>query len=102
MDKAVIKKFVEIFGREGDWSKSHRFARRAGLMIFLHPKKDHDWVTGVRWDPDLFVVQPRMSDIDAGFDGHSPMAWRKDFVEKVVALGCVPNLEEYPPAREGL
>jgi hypothetical protein len=30
------------------------------------------------------------------------MAWRRDFVEKVVALGVVPNLEEYPPAREGL
>jgi hypothetical protein len=99
MDKAVIKKFVEIFGREGDWSKSHRFARRAGIMIFLHPHKDHDWVTGVKYDPDLFVFQTPEG---VGFDGHTPMAWRRDFVEKVVALGGVPNLEEYPSVREGL
>ena len=100
MDEAVIRKFVEIFNRDEDWSKSHRLARRAGIMIFLHPKKDHDWVTGVRWDPDLFVRQPRLDGVS--FDGSTPMAWRKDFVEKVVALNGVPNLEEYPPAREGL
>lgn len=101
MDEAVIKKFVDIFNRDSDWSRCHKEARRAGLMIFLHPKKDHDWVTGVRWDPELFVVQPRM-DKSVGFDGSTPMAWRKDFVEKVVALGCVPNLEEYPSVKESL
>lgn len=101
MDEAVIRKFVEIFCRDEDWSRSHRLARRAGLMIFLHPKKEYDWVTGVRWDPDLFVVQPRQEN-SVGFDGSTPMAWRRDFVEKVVALGCVPNLEEYPPVNESL
>lgn len=62
-------------------------------MIFLHPKKDHDWVTGVSWDPELFVRQ-----YSYGFEGHSPMAWRRDFVEKVVALDCLPNLEDMPDA----
>lgn len=96
MDEAVIRKFVEIFDRDQDWSKSRRHARRAGLMIFLHPKKDEDWVTGVRWDPDLFVRQPALKECDTSFEGYSPMAWRKDFVEKVVALGCVPDLESMP------
>ena len=98
MDDAVIRKFVEIFNRDSDWSVCHRQARRAGLMIFLHPKKEYDWVTGVRWDPKLFVVQPSVGDMSPGFDGHSPMAWRRDFVEKVVALGCVPDLEALPDA----
>lgn len=101
MDQAVIDRFVDIFNRDQDWSRSHRLARRAGLMIFLHPKKDEDWVTGVKWDPAVFVRQPKKGD-PVGFDGHSPMAWRRDFVEKVVALGCVPDLEEYPPVNESL
>lgn len=101
MDDALVRKFVEIFNKDEDWSRSHRLARRAGIMIFLHPKKDHDWVTGVRWDPDLFVRQP-IANESVAFDGSTPMAWRKDFVEKVVALNGVPNLEEYPPAKEGL
>lgn len=96
---AVMNKFVEIFNNNDDWSKSHRLARRAGLMIFLHPKKDHDWVTGVEYDPNIHVVQPKG---DPGFDGHHPMAWRRDFVETVVALGYVPNLESYPPVKEDL
>jgi hypothetical protein len=96
---AVMKRFVEIFDRDSDWSRSHMLARRAGLMIFLHPKKDHDWVTGVEYDPNIHVFQPAG---DPGFEGHVPMAWRRDFVETVVALGYVPNLEVYPPAKEGL
>ena len=99
MDDALVRKFVDIFNKDEDWSRSHRLARRAGIMIFLHPQKDRDWVTGVKYDPELFVFQLREG---VGFDGHTPMAWRRDFVEKVLALGCVPNLEEYPPAREGL
>lgn len=101
MDDSVISKFVEIFNRDGDWSRSHKNARRAGLMIFLHPKKEYDWVTGVHWDPELFVLQPYKGN-GLAFDGHSPMAWRRDFVEKVVALGCVPDLEKYPPVNESL
>jgi hypothetical protein len=100
MDEALIGRFVDIFERCGDWSRSHRHARRAGLMIFLHPKKGYDWVTGVRWDPKLFVVQPRMNEIGTSFEGHSPMAWRRDFVEKVVALGFVPDLESLPSVKE--
>lgn len=101
MDDAMMEKFVEIFNRDEDWSRSHRLARRAGIMIFLHPKKEEDWVTGVKWNPDLFVRQPRKGD-RVGFEGHSPMAWKRDFVEKVVTLGCVPDLEDCPPVREGL
>lgn len=96
MDDALVRKFVEIFNRDEDWSRCHAQARRAGLMIFLHPKKDHDWVTGVRWDPEVFVRQPKMNELYTGFEGHNPMAWRKDFVEKVVFLGYVPNLEDLP------
>lgn len=86
-----MERFLEIFSRDEDWSRCRRNARRAGLMLFLHPKRDEDWVTGVRYDPDLFVFQPNCS-----FEGHTPMAWRRDFVEKVVALGGVPDLESLP------
>lgn len=98
---SIMKKFVEIFNRDEDWSRCHKHARRAGLMIFLHPNNDKDWVTGVKWDPDLFVRQPRIDD-GVGFEGHTPMAWRRDFVEKVVALGGVPNLEDYPSVSDTL
>jgi hypothetical protein len=30
------------------------------------------------------------------------MAWRRDFVEKVLMLGFVPDLGEYPPVKENL
>lgn len=92
MDDALIDRFLEIFDRDQDWSRSRRHARRAGLMIFLHPKKDKDWVTGVRWDPALFVRQPMHK------SENSPVAWRRDFVEKVVAMNGVPDLEQYPDA----
>lgn len=93
MDDAMMKKFIEIFNRDSEWSRSHKMARRAGMMIFLHPNKDEDWVTGVKWDPELFVRQPGA---DVSFDGSTPMAWRRDFVERVVALGFVPDLESFP------
>jgi hypothetical protein len=92
---ALMQKFREIFHRDSDWSRSHKLARRAGIMIFLHPKKEYDWVTGVRWDPELFVRQPGA---EISFEGNNPMAWRRDFVEKVVALGFVPDLESLPAA----
>jgi hypothetical protein len=95
----MMRKFCEIFHRDSDWSRSHKMARRAGLMIFLHPRKDEDWVTGVRWDPELFVRQPGG---DVSFEGNDPMAWRRDFVEKVLMLGFVPDLGEYPPVKENL
>jgi hypothetical protein len=97
MDDAVMRKFVEIFARDNDWSRSHRLARRAGLMIFLRPKKDHDWLTGVFYDPEVHVIQPRF---EPHFEADTPMAWRRDFVERVVAMGCVPNLEDYPPVSD--
>lgn len=90
---ALIRKFLDIFDRDQDWSRSRRFARRAGVMVFLHPRQEEDWVTGVKWDPDVFVRQPAHEG-----NGTTPIAWRRDFVEKVVALGCVPNLEEMPEA----
>lgn len=86
----LMERFLDIFEMCEGWGRSRGDARRAGLMIFLHPKKDQDWVTGVMWDPNLFIRQ------NEGFDGHCPMAWRRDFVEKVVALGYVPDLESYP------
>lgn len=94
MDDEVMERFLEIFDKQQGWTVSRRHARRAGIMIFLHPKKEEDWVTGVEWDPELFIRQKD------GFDGHSPMAWRRDFVDKVVSLGYVPNLEEMPSAKE--
>jgi hypothetical protein len=99
MDEALMRKFVEIFHKDSDWSRSHKMARRAGIMIFLHPRKDEDWVTGVRWDPELFVRQPGG---EGSFEGYNPMAWRRDFVEKVLMLGFVPDLGEYPPVKENL
>jgi len=90
-----MQKFREIFHRDSDWSRSHKLARRAGIMVFLHPKKEYDWVTGVRWDPELFVRQPGA---EISFESNNPMAWRRDFVEKVVALGFVPDLESLPAA----
>jgi len=98
-DFEMMQKFREIFHRDSDWSRSHKMARRAGIMIFLHPRKDEDWVTGVRWDPELFVRQPGA---DVSFEGNNPMAWRRDFVEKVLMLGFVPDLSAYPPVKENL
>ena len=89
MDDAVVRKFVEIFNRDSDWRTCHRQARRTGMMIFLHPRKYEDWVTGVKWDPKMFVL-----------DREGPMAWRRDFVEKVTSLGYVPNLEDMPGVGE--
>lgn len=90
---AMMRRFLDIFDRDEDWSRSRRHARRAGVMVFLHPRQGEDWVTGIKWDPDVFVRQP-------AHNGRAtlPIAWRRDFVEKVVALGCVPNLEEMPDA----
>ena len=87
-------KFVEIFNRDSDWSRSHKLARRAGLMVFLHPNKKMDWVTGVRWDPRLFVRNPPIYGL--------PMAWRRDFVERVLALGFVPDLDSMPRASDSI
>ena len=94
MDDAVMERFLEIFDEQQSWSVSRRHARRTGVMIFLHPRKDRDWVTGVKWDPELFIRQKD------GFDGYSPMAWRRDFVEKVTSLGYVPNLDEMPSVED--
>ncbi len=88
MDDAVVRKFLDIFEREEYWERSRRHARSAGLMIVLNPYKDHDWLTGVRYDTNAFVTQ-----------SGTCMAWRIDFVEKVIALDYVPNLEELPSVR---
>jgi hypothetical protein len=98
-DYEMMLKFRDIFHRDSDWSRSHKIARKVGLMIFLHPRKDEDWVTGVKWDPELYVRQPGA---DVSYEGNNPMAWRRDFVEKVLALGFVPDLESYPPVSENL
>jgi len=92
-----MRRFMEIFNRDSDWSRSHKLARRAGLMIFLHPNKERDWATGVGWDPELFVRSPIYSG-----SSDSPMAWRRGFVEKVLALGFVPDLESLPKASDSI
>lgn len=89
-----MERFIKIMERDSDWDRSYKMARRAGLMIFLHPSEDKDWVTGVKWDPEVFVRQPFNE--GTSFEGYCPMAWRRDFVEKVLVLDSVPNLEEMP------
>jgi len=101
MDDAVVRKFVLIFMRPTyeEWTRSSVHARRAGLMLFLYPDRERDRVTGISWDPDLFVIQPKMNNLPSEYNVKSPIAWRRDFVEKVVALNYVPNLEELPSVR---
>ena len=89
MDDALIRKFLDIFERDQDWERSRRHARRAGLMIVLNPHRDHDWVTKIVYDPEIFIRQ-----FNTGF------AWRIDFVERVLALDGVMNLEELPSVQE--
>lgn len=89
-----MRRFLKIFDDQNGWSVSRRHARRAGIMIFLYPDGVRDWLTGVRWDPEVFVLQRN----ESGLLG--PAAWRRDFVERVTSLGYVPNLEEMPDAAE--
>lgn len=95
MDDAMMEKFIKIMDRDCDWDRCYKMARRAGIMIFLHPSQDRDWVTGVKWDSELFVRHP--IDGEMAFEGYCPIAWRRDFVEKVLVLDSVPNLAEMPP-----
>lgn len=93
MDHEVMRKFVQIFCGGDDWDKSHKLARQAGLMVFLHPRKDEDCITGVKWDPESFIRQSSYEGIGIAFEGNHPIAWRRDFVERIVSLGYVPSLE---------
>lgn len=92
-----MRRFMEIFNKDSDWSRSHKMARRAGLMIFLHPNKERDWVTGVVWNPDLFVRSPTHRGSSEG-----PMAWRRDFVERALTLGFIPDLESLPKVSDSI
>lgn len=84
-----MDRFMEVFGLTSHtWERSLRQARRTGMMVIVYPNCDEDRATRQRWDPEKYVR----------VNSTSCMAWRRDFVEKVLLLDCVPDLESMPDA----